>query len=52
MYVFPANLKTVDADPSMSSPATTTSRSPQAMSRRGSSPFGYHKNNYFIRDKG
>jgi hypothetical protein len=34
----PANLKTVDADPSTSSPATTTSRPPQATSRRGFGP--------------
>jgi hypothetical protein len=47
-----ANLKTVDADPSTSSPAMTTSRSPQAMSRCGSGPSDHHDNNYFIRDKG
>jgi hypothetical protein len=47
---FPANQKMVDADPS--SPAMTTSRPPQAMSRRGSSPSDHHENNYFIRDRG
>jgi hypothetical protein len=36
--VRPTNLKTVDADPSTSSPVTTTSRPPQATSRRGSAP--------------
>jgi hypothetical protein len=50
--IFPTNLKTVDVDPSTSSPATTTSRPPQATSRRGSSPSDHLKNNYFIRDKG
>jgi hypothetical protein len=38
-YVFLANLKTVDADPLMSSLATTMSRPPQATSRCGSGPF-------------
>jgi hypothetical protein len=47
---FPANLKIVDADPS--SPATTTSRTPQATSRRGSGPSDHHVINYFIRDRG
>jgi hypothetical protein len=37
-YIFPANLKTFDADPSTSSPASTTSRPPQDMSQRGSAP--------------
>jgi hypothetical protein len=46
------NLKTVDADPSTSSPAMTTSRPPQAMSRRGSGPSDHHENNYFIHDRG
>jgi hypothetical protein len=32
-YVFPANLKTVEVDPSTSSPAMTTSQPPQATSR-------------------
>jgi hypothetical protein len=40
-----ANLKTVDADPSMSSPAMMTSRPPQATSRRGSGPSDHHENN-------
>jgi hypothetical protein len=47
-----ANLKTVDADPLTSSPATTTSRPPQSMSRRGSAPSNHHENNYFICDRG
>jgi hypothetical protein len=51
-YVFPSNLKTVDADPSTSSSATTTSRPPQATSRRGSGPSDHHENNYFSRDRG
>jgi hypothetical protein len=52
-YVFPANLiKTVDADPLTSSLATTTSRPPQATSRRGSGPFDHHENNYVIRNRG
>jgi hypothetical protein len=46
------NLKTVDADPSTSSLATTTSLSPQATSRRGSGPSYHHENNYFIHDRG
>jgi hypothetical protein len=50
--LFPANLKTVDADPSTSSPATMTSRPPQAMSRRGFGPSDHLENNYFIRDRG
>jgi hypothetical protein len=50
--VCPANLKTVHADPSTSSPATTTSRPHQATSRRGSGPSDHHENNYFIRDRG
>jgi hypothetical protein len=50
-YIFPANLKTVDADPSTSSLATTTSRPPQATSRCGSGPSNHHENNYFIRDR-
>jgi hypothetical protein len=45
-------LKTVDADLSTSSPATTTSRPPQAASRCGSGPSDHHENNYFIRDRG
>jgi hypothetical protein len=44
--VFSANIKTVKEDPSTSSPATTTSRPPQAMSRRGSGPSDYLENNY------
>jgi hypothetical protein len=51
-YVFPANLKMVEADPSTSSPAMTMSRPPQAMSRRGSGPSNHPENNYFIRDRG
>jgi hypothetical protein len=51
-YVFLANLKTVDVDPSTSSPAMMTSRPPQATSRRGSGPSDHHENNYFIRDRG
>jgi hypothetical protein len=51
-YVFPANLKTVDADPSTSSSATTTSRLLQATSRRVSGPSDHHENNYFICDIG
>jgi hypothetical protein len=44
--------KTVDMDPSTSSSVTTTSRPPQATSRRGSGLSGHHENNYFIRDRG
>jgi hypothetical protein len=51
-YVRPANLKTVDADPSMSSLATTTSRPPQVANRCGSGPSDHHENNYFIRNRG
>jgi hypothetical protein len=47
---FPTNLRTVDTDPSSS--VTTTSRPPQAMSKRGSDPSNHHENNYFIRDRG
>jgi hypothetical protein len=50
--VRPANLKTIDADPSRSSPATTTSHPTQPTSRRGSCPSNHHENNYFIRDRG
>jgi hypothetical protein len=51
-YVFPANLKTVDADPPTSSPATAMSRPSQATSRLGSGPSDHHENNYFIHDRG
>jgi hypothetical protein len=50
--VRPANLKTIDADPSTLSTATTMRWRPQATSRRGSSPSDHHENNYFIRDRG
>jgi hypothetical protein len=49
-HVFPANLKTVDADLLTSALDTTMSWVPQATSRRGSGPSDHHENNYFIHD--
>jgi hypothetical protein len=50
-YVFPANLTTVDADPSTSSPVTTTSQTPQARSRHGSNPSDHQEQLLHLRQR-
>jgi hypothetical protein len=50
--VRPANLKTVDVDPSTPSSATTASQPPHATNHMDPAPSDHHENYYFIHDRG